>query len=195
MYVPQPQVKDNVTRLANSLLPLSWIVRSAGDPLSIAPAVRHEFESIEAPSKTLTMERVMSDSTARENFNMMLLSVFAAVALLLAAIGIYGLMSYAVQQRTQEIGIRMALGAGRGQMMRLIMGQGMRLAAVGIVIGLAAAYGLTRFLAGLLFNVKATDPWTFAMVAAILSAVALGAAFIPAHRATRIDPVLALRQE
>ena len=198
MYVPQPQVKDNVTRLANSLLPLSWIVRSAGDPLSIAPAVRHEFESIDAqlaPSKTLTMERVLSDSTARENFNMMLLSVFAAVALLLAAIGIYGLMSYAVQQRTQEIGIRMALGAGRGQMMRLIMGQGMRLAAVGIVIGLAAAYGLTRFLAGLLFNVKATDPLTFAVVAAILSAVALGAAFIPAHRATRIDPVLALRQE
>jgi len=143
----------------------------------------------------MTLDRVMADSTTRENFNMMLLSIFAAVALLLAAIGIYGLMSYAVQQRTQEIGIRMALGAGRGQMMRLIMGQGMRLAAVGIVVGLGAAYGLTRFLAGLLFNVKATDPWTFVAVAGLLSAVALAAAFVPAQRATRIDPVLALRQE
>jgi putative ABC transport system permease protein len=198
MYIPEPQVKDSVTRLANSLLPLSWVIRTSGDPLSVASAVRGEFERIDAqlaPSKVQTMERVLVDSTTRENFNTMLLSVSAAVALFLAAIGIYGLMSYAVRQRTQEIGIRMALGAGRGHTMRLIMGQGMRLAAIGIVIGLAAAYGLTRFLAGLLFNVKATDPWTFAVVAAILSAVALAAAFVPAHRATRIDPVLALRQD
>ena len=198
MYVPEPQVKDSLTKLANGLLPLSWVIRTNGDPLAIASAVRREFDGIDtqlAPSKVMTMEHVMADSTVRENFNMLLLSVFAGVALLLAAIGIYGLMSYAVQQRTQEIGIRMALGAGRGRMMRLIMGQGMRLAAIGIVVGLAAAFGLTRFLAGLLFNVKATDPWTFALVAAILSAVALAAAFIPARRATRIDPVLALRQE
>ncbi|HLX46222.1 MAG TPA: ABC transporter permease [Bryobacteraceae bacterium] len=198
MYVPEPQVKDNLTKLANGLLPLTWVIRANGDPLAIAPAVRRVFDGIDAqlaPSRIQTMERVMSDSTRRENFNMLLLSVFAGVALLLAAIGIYGLMSYAVQQRTQEIGIRMALGAGRGRMMRLIMGQGMRLAAIGIVVGLGAAYGLTRFLAGLLFNVTATDPWTFALVAGILSAVALVAAFVPAHRATRIDPVLALRQE
>jgi putative ABC transport system permease protein len=198
MFVPQSQVTDGLTKLANGLLPMSWVIRANGDPLSLAPAVRREFDSIDAqlaPAKVLTMERVLADSTIRENFNALLLSVFAAVALVLAAIGIYGLMSYAVQQRTQEIGIRMALGAGRGQMMGLIMGQGMRLALIGIVIGLAAAYGLTRFLAGLLFNVKATDPLTFAAVAAILSAVALAAAFIPAQRATRIDPVVALRQE
>jgi ABC-type antimicrobial peptide transport system permease subunit len=126
---------------------------------------------------------------------MLMLSVFAAVALLLAAVGIYGLMSYAVEQRTQEIGIRMALGAGRAQMMKMILGQGMRLVIVGIVIGLGAAFGLTRLLAGLLFGVKAGDPLTFAAVAITLSAVALFAAFVPAHRATRIDPILALRQE
>ena len=198
MYVPESQVTDGVTRLANGLLPMSWVIRTNGDPFSMAPVIRREFDGIDAqlaPSKVLTMERVLANSTQRENFNALLLSVFAGVALLLAAIGIYGLMSYAVRQRTQEIGIRMALGAGRGQMLRLIMGQGMRLALVGIAIGLVAAYGLTRFLAGLLFNVKATDPWTFALVAAILSAVALAAAFVPAHRATRVDPVLALRQE
>src|SRR6204780_4392133 len=129
------------------------------------------------PSKILTMEAVIKDSTTRENFNMLMLSVFAAVALLLAAVGIYGLMSYSVEQRTQEIGIRMALGAGRGDMMKMILGQGMRLVLVGVAIGLAAAFGLMRLLGSLLFGVKATDPLTFVLVATTLSAVALLAAF------------------
>jgi ABC-type antimicrobial peptide transport system permease subunit len=166
--------------------------------MAAASSIRHEFEVIDgqlAPSKILTMEEVIKDSTTRENFNMLMLSVFAAVALLLAAVGIYGLMSYAVEQRTQEIGIRMALGAGRAEMMKMILGQGMRLVIVGIVIGLAAAFGLTRLLAGLLFGVKAGDPLTFAAVTVTLTAVALLAAFVPAQRATRIDPILALRQE
>jgi ABC-type antimicrobial peptide transport system permease subunit len=141
------------------------------------------------------MEQVMSESTARQNFNMLLLSIFAGMALLLAAIGIYGLMSYSVQQRTQEIGIRMALGAGRREMLRLVMVQGMWLSGIGVVVGAAAAYGLTRLLAGLLFGVKAGDPLTFAAVSFALIAVAMLASFVPAQRATRIDPIIALRCE
>jgi putative ABC transport system permease protein len=198
MYVPQAQLTDGLTKLANNLLPISWLIRTKTDPLLAASPIRHEFESLDGqltPAKILTMETVIKDSTTRENFNMLMLTVFAAVALLLAAVGIYGLMSYAVEQRTQEIGIRMALGAGRGAMMKMILGQGMRLVLAGVVIGLAAAFGLTRLLAGLLFGVKAGDPLTFCAVAVILTAVALLAAFVPAQRATRIDPILALRQE
>jgi len=198
MYIPQAQLTDGLTRLANRLLPVGWLIRTKTDPLAAASSIRHEFEALDGqltPSKVLTMETVIKDSTTRENFNMLMLTVFASVALLLAALGIYGLMSYAVEQRTQEIGIRMALGAGRAEMMKMILGQGMRLVVAGVVIGLAAAFGLTRLLAGLLFGVKAGDPLTFAAVAAILTAVALLAAFVPAQRATRIDPILALRQE
>jgi putative ABC transport system permease protein len=198
MYIPQGQLTDGLTKLANNLLPMSWLIRTKTDPLSSASAIRHEFETMDGqltPSKILTMETVIKDSTTRENFNMLMLTVFAGVALLLAAVGIYGLMSYAVEQRTQEIGIRMALGAGRGEMMKMILGQGMRLVTAGVVLGLAAAFGLTRLLAGLLFGVKAGDPLTFAAVAIILTAVALLAAFVPAQRATRVDPILALRQE
>jgi predicted permease len=198
MYVPQGQVTDGLTKLANNLLPMSWLIRTKTDPLSAASPIRHEFETLDGqltPSKILTMETVIKDSTTRENFNMLMLTVFAAVALLLAAVGIYGLMSYAVEQRTQEIGIRIALGAGRGEMMKMILGQGMRLVIAGVVLGLAAAFGLTRLLAGLLFGVKAGDPLTFVAVAVILTSVALLAAFVPAQRATRVDPILALRQE
>jgi predicted permease len=198
MYVPEGQITDGLTKLANSLLPMSWVIRTKTDPLAAASSIRHEFEAMDGqltPSKIRTMETLIKDSTTRENFNMLLLTVFAAVALLLAAVGIYGLMSYAVEQRTQEIGIRMALGAGRGEMMKMILGQGMLLVSVGVAIGLAAAFGLMRLLGSLLFGVKATDPLTFVTVAATLSAVALLAAFIPAQRATRVDPILALRQE
>jgi putative ABC transport system permease protein len=198
MYIPQAQLTEGLTKLANNLLPMSWVIRTKTDPLGAASSIRHEFEALDGqltPAKVRTMEAVIKDSTTRENFNMLMLTVFASVALLLAAVGIYGLMSYAVEQRTQEIGIRMALGAGQGAMMKMILGQGMRLVIAGIVIGLAAAFGLTRLLAGLLFGVKAGDPLTFAAVAVILTAVALLAAFVPAQRATRIDPILALRQE
>ena len=198
MYVPVGQVTDGFTKLLNGVLPMSWIVRTRRDPLSLSAAVQREFLAVDAqlaPSRVLTMERVTADSLARQNFNMLLLTVFGGLALLLAAIGIYGLMSYSVEQRTHEIGIRMALGAGRAQVVRLVLGQGMRLAAIGIAIGLAAAFGLTRVLSSLLFGVKAADPLTFAIVAAILGAVALISVFIPARRATRINPILALRHE
>lgn len=198
MYVPEAQITDGLTKLAGSLLPLSWVIRTGADPLSVAPAVQREFESLDAelaPSHITTMQQVISESNTRQNFNTLLLSVFALLALLLAAVGIYGLMSYAVEQRTQEFGIRMALGANQGRIMQLVLGQGMRLAMIGTVFGLAAAYGLTRLLKQFLFGVKAGDPLTFSVVAVILIAVTILAAFVPALRATRVDPMTALRQE
>ncbi|HEX6464929.1 MAG TPA: FtsX-like permease family protein [Vicinamibacterales bacterium] len=137
----------------------------------------------------------MSTTVARQTFNALLLGIFAGAALLLAAIGLYGLMSYSVQQRTQEIGIRMALGADRAMMLRAVLRQGMTLAAVRVVIGLGLAYGLTRVLASLLFGVKASDPLAFGLVAGILSLVAAAATAIPALRATRVNPAIALRYE
>jgi putative ABC transport system permease protein len=198
MYIPQSQLTDGLTKLGGSLLPLSWVIRTQASPLSAASPVRHELESLDAqlaPSKILTMDQVIAQSTTRQNFNVLLLTVFAVVALSLAAVGIYGLMSYSVEQRTQEIGIRMALGADQGKILRLVLNQSMRLAAVGTVVGLAAAFGLTRLLAGLLFGVKSTDPLTYSVVVVILGSVALFAAFIPARRATQVDPMLALRNE
>jgi len=174
------------------------VIRTSADPVSIAPAVRREFENLDAqlaPSKILSMDRVIADSTLRQKFTALLLAVFAAVALLLAAVGIYGLMSYSVEQRTQEIGIRMALGANQEKTLKLILGQGMRLSMIGMVLGLAAAYALTRLLSGLLFGIKATDPITFVLVALILTAITAAAAVVPARRAVRIDPIMALRHE
>jgi putative ABC transport system permease protein len=198
MYVPLAQITDGLTKLAGSLLPLSWVVRTQADPTLAASPVRHEFETLDAslaPSKFLTLDKVLADSTTRENFNVLLMTVFALLALSLAAVGIYGLMSYAVEQRTQEIGIRMALGANQGKIMQMVLGQSMRLAAIGAVIGLAAAYGVAKLVGGLLFGIKANDPIMYSAVVVILAAVALLAAFIPARRATRVDPILALRQE
>jgi ABC-type antimicrobial peptide transport system permease subunit len=146
-------------------------------------------------SKFRTMEQVISESTARANFNMLLLTIFAGTALLLAALGIYGLMSYSVEQRTQEIGIRVALGASGSDMLRMVIGRGLLLAGIGLAVGLAAAFGLTRLLAALLFGVKASDPMAFGAVAVTLAAVAWVAVYIPARRATRIDPLIALRYE
>ena len=198
MYVPAGQVSNGLTQLANKVLPLSWAVRAARDPKALTTAIQHEFLAVDGQlpiSKVRTMEDVIAESTARQNFNMLLLTIFAATALLLAAIGIYGLMSYSVQQRTQEIGIRMALGAGSQDMLRLVIRQGLLLAGIGVVIGLGVAFALTRVLSSLLFGVKATDPMAFGVVVFTLAAVAGLATFIPARRATRIDPVIALRYE
>src|SRR6202047_1929255 len=198
MYVPQSQITDGLTRLGASLLPLSWVIRTSGDPLSMASAIRHEFESLDpqlSPSHVANMDQLISEGNARQNFNTLLLTVFASIALLLAAVGIYGLMSYAVEQRMQEIGMRMAMGADQGKIMRLVLGQGMRLAIVGTVLGLAGAFGLTRLLGKCLFGVKPSDPLAFSIVAATLIVVTLLAAFVPTRRAMRVDPIVALRQE
>jgi ABC-type antimicrobial peptide transport system permease subunit len=142
-----------------------------------------------------TMEQVMLESTARENFDLLLLSIFAASALLLAAVGIFGIASYTVKQRRHEIGIRLALGAQKRDVLTLVIVQGMIGAWVGVGVGLVGALALTRFLSSMLYGVKPTDPLTFFVVGLILSAVALLAAYIPARRATKVDPMVALRYE
>ena len=198
MYIPQSQVPAGLTTLANSVIPLSWAVRTAAGPMTMRIPVEQELRAVDGQipiSRERTMEQVVADTVSRQSFNMLLLGIFAGVALVLAAIGIYGLMSYAVQQRTQELGIRMALGADRSNVLRLVMAQGMKLAVSGVVLGLALAWGLTRLIASLLFGVKAADPGTFGLVAGILAAVALAAAYLPARRATTIDPLIALRYE
>ena len=198
MYIPQAQVTDGLTKLASGLLPLSWVIRTSADPLSAASAIKHEFESLDAtlaPSQIRTMDQVIAESNTRTNFNTLLLTIFALLALLLAAVGIYGLMSYSVEQRTQEIGIRIAMGADQSKIMKMILGHGARLAVIGTVIGLGAAYGLTRMLAQLLSGVKANDPVAFLIVAVILIAVTLLAGLVPARRAMRVNPIIALRQE
>ena len=173
-------------------------IKVAGDPLNLAAAVREEVQAID-PDQPIaavrTMEQVVAESIGAPRYRTLLLGLFALVALLLAAIGIYGVTSYAVAQRTHEIGIRMALGAQPRAVHRLVIGQGIRLALVGVGAGLIGAFALTRLLAGLLFGVTATDPLTFTGVAVILTAIALLACWIPARRAARVDPMIALRHE
>jgi len=198
MYVPASQVTDGLTQFANQVIPLSWVVRTSQEPRSLTGAIQHEFLAVDGQlpvSKFRTMEQVISESTARQDFDMLLLTIFAATALLLAALGIYGLMSYSVEQRTQEIGIRVALGASGGDMLRMVLRRGLLLAGIGLAAGLAAAFGLTRLLAALLFGVKTYDPLAFGAVVVTLAAVAWVAIYIPARRATRIDPLVALRYE
>jgi len=198
MYIPQAQMTEGLTALAANVIPLSWAVRTATAAASFRAALERELHAVDGQitiSRPRTMEQVLSASVARTNFNAVLLSVFAGAALMLAAIGLYGLMSYSVEQRTREIGIRMALGANRATMLRAVMREAMTLAGFGVVIGLGLAYGLTRLLASLLFGVKASDPYAFAIVAVVLTIVAAAAALIPARRATTIDPAIALRYE
>jgi len=198
LYIPQSQVPEGLTKLANGLLPLSWAIRTAGDPLAMRASVEREIRAVDGLMSTAhvrTMDRMVADSLLRQNFNMLLLTIFAVMALLLAAIGIYGLLSYSVEQRMQEIGVRVALGAAGRDVIKLIGLQGMKLAGVGIALGLAAAYAVTRVLATLLFGVKANDPVTFAGVAVLVALVAIAASVIPARRAAAVAPADALRHQ
>ena len=177
---------------------LTLIARTAGEPLRVVGALRNATQSLDANQPLYnirTMEDLMASSVAARRFNMLLIGLFAGLGLVLAAVGIYGVISYSVNQRTHEIGIRVALGAGRRDILRLIVGEGLALTLIGVGFGLAAAFALTRLLAGLLFGVGARDPLTFAGVAALLAVVALLACYVPARRATNVDPMTALRHD
>ena len=177
---------------------MTFILRAKGDALTLASGARNMIRSryTQLPVGDLRpLESLLADSIARQRFNTFLLAAFAGVALLLAAIGIYGVMSYAVAQRTQEIGIRMAIGAQTGDVRNLIVKQGMKLTILGVAIGLLAAAGLARLIKNLLFGIEATDPTTFVVVTFLLISVALLACFIPARRAMKVDPMMALRQQ
>jgi putative ABC transport system permease protein len=173
------------------------VARTDGDPLSLVPAVRGEVHAIDKDQPVVlihTMEELVARSASQRRFNMLLLVVFAGVALILAAVGIYGVMSYSVEQRTHEIGLRMALGANTSDVLRLLLGQGMKLMVLGVAIGLAATSAMTRLISSLLFGVSATDPVTYMAITLLLAVVALLACYIPARRAARVDPVVALRR-
>ncbi len=198
MYVPHAQITDNMNAGVSSLAPMAWVVRTRVEPRSLSTAIQKELSDVSgglALAPVRTMDEIVSRSTANTDFNTLVLTVFACTALLLAAIGIYGLMAYSAEQRTQEIGIRLALGAKYGYVRNMIILQGMRLALTGIAIGVALSFALTKLIASLLFGVQARDTLVFIGAPVLLSLVALIAVWVPARRATRVSPLDALRCE
>jgi predicted permease len=196
IYLPFLQLPDQIMPLAVS--GMTMMVRTTGDPLSLASAVRRRVSESNGEQPVFdvqTMGQIVSDSVAGRRFSMLLLGIFACLALVLATVGIYGVISYTATQRTHEIGIRMALGAERTDVLRLVVGQGLRLSLIGIGAGLAAALGLTRLMSSMLYGVRPTDLVTFAAVSLLLASVAVLASYVPARRATRVDPIIALRYE
>jgi predicted permease len=196
VYLPFAQLPDQI--MPAMATGMTMMVRTTVDPLSLVSAVRRQVSEGGGDQSVFgiqTMEQIVSDSVAGRRFSMLLLSVFAGLALVLAAVGTYGVISYTATRRTHEIGIRMALGAERNDVLRLVVGHGVRLSLVGVGAGLAAALGLTRLMSSMLYGVRPTDVATFAAVSLLLGGVAILASYLPARRATEIDPVVALRQE
>jgi putative ABC transport system permease protein len=201
--VRQRQLDDN--RLDRLYLPapflagpVSLVVRTMGSQPGLAETIRQEIlklDSEQPVSNIRSMEQAVTSSLSARRFTLTLLGIFAGAALALAIIGLYGVMAYTVAQRSHEIGIRMALGAERGHVMKLIVGQGLKLVLLGLVLGIAGALAMTRFLKTMLFGISPTDPMTFGSIAVMLTAVALLACWIPARRATKVDPLVALRHE
>jgi putative ABC transport system permease protein len=196
--IPQAQTPDAITALTNHMDSIHWVFRTKVDPHQLIPAITDQLRQATGglpTSETLTMREIVSTTTARQDFNAQLLSAFAAFALILAAIGLYGLMAYSVQQRSQEIGVRMALGANQARIRNMVIWQGMRLALIGILIGWAVSLPLSRFLNSLLFGVKSWDPTIFVIVPSVLVCVALFSVWVPARRGARLDPMQSLRME
>jgi predicted permease len=195
-YYPFMQMPEKLMPMAAGAVAV--VLRTAGDPGAIMSLVRRavaQIDSREVIYGVQTLDEVLAGSFAARRLTMILLGIFAAFALVLSCVGIYGVISYLVGQRTHEIGVRMALGAQRKDVMRLVLGEGAKMALVGVAAGIAAALGLTRLMANELFGVSAQDPLTFASVAILLTLVALLACYLPARRAVRVDPMVALRHE
>lgn len=198
VYIPIMQTSDSMTRIITRNQPLIWTIRTRTEPSSLSTAIQRELRTASGGlplAHIRPMRQVIVESTARNQFNMILLSIFGGVALVLAAIGVYGLMAYDVRQRTHEIGVRIALGARPRDVRRMVVLEGMRLTIMGILLGVVGSLALTPLMSSLLFGVEASNPVVLTSVAVLLGAVALMATYIPALRATRVDPVLALRWE
>jgi len=195
-YLQLSQLPDKLMSLVATGIGVA--VRTAGSPLAQVSSIRHALGQVNSQMvlyNAETMDGIISDSLASRRFSMILLGIFAALALVMSCVGIYGVISFLASQRTHEIGIRMALGAERRDVLRMVLGEGVKMAVVGVAIGLVAAFGLTRLMASMLFGVTAHDPLSFAGVAVLLILVALAACYMPARRATKVDPIVALRHE
>ena len=196
IYVPISQMpEENVSLLTNNM---SWVIRTSTEPLAMAGAVRREIQSVNGnipTSYTKSMEQLLSSSLATSRFNLFLIGIFAIVALILASMGIYAVISYSVAQRTHELGIRMALGAQQLDVVGMVIGGGLKIVLIGVAIGLAGAFILTRVLSSLIYGVSVTDPITFVSMSLFFILISLLASYLPARRAAGVDPILALRSE
>jgi ABC-type antimicrobial peptide transport system permease subunit len=195
-YVSISQIpQENLSFLTNNM---TWVVRTSAEPLTQARAIQREIQSVNASiptNYTRSMEQFLSSSLAPSRFNLFLLGVAAIAALLLASMGIYAVISYSVAQRTHELGIRVALGARQLDVLKLVVGSGLKMVLIGVALGLVGAYILTRVLSNLLYGISVTDPSTFVSMSLLLIIIALLASYIPARRATKVDPIIALRSE
>jgi putative ABC transport system permease protein len=198
VFEPISQMSDTLMRIVRGFTAAHFTVRASVAPLVLSEAIKHELAALDPTlplSEIRSMEELTARSVATQRFNMLLLGLFAGIGLLLAAVGIYGVVAYVVELRTNEIGIRIALGARAGDVLALILKHGLTLASIGVALGLVASFVLTRLMKNLLFGVSATDPVTFVVISVVLAGVAMGACFVPARRATKVDPMVALRYE